>query len=121
MKTIITSTVSLLIGLSIGCFGAYRYYEKHISKEAMQRMVDGGESSDALIAATSIRAIGFIESGQTQKAVETLSRPIAHYYSTYPTSTFTSEEHLKLRATIDELARTNQTVAAQLPPRVSVR
>ena len=31
MKTIVTSTVSLLIGLAIGCYIGYRYYKKHIT------------------------------------------------------------------------------------------
>src|SRR5215831_3407903 len=112
MKTFIACFASLLVGLAIGCYVGYRYYERHITNEAVTRMVEGGESSDALIAATSARVIGFIDSGEPQKAVEMLSHPVAHYYVTYATSTFTNEQRLKLRALIDGLASTNQTVAA---------
>jgi len=114
MKTIVTSLGSLLIGLAIGSYVGYRYYERHITSEAVRQMVDAGESSDALLAETSTRAIAFIDSGEAQKAVEMLSRRIAHYYSTYSTNTFINEERLKLRAMIEDLARTNQTVAAQI-------
>jgi len=121
MKTIVASVVSLLVRLAIGCLVGYRYYERHITNEGIQMMVDGGESSDALIAATSARAIGFIDSGETQKAIETLTHPIAHYYFIYGRSRSTNEQHLKLRAMIDELARTNQTVAAQIAAKETER
>lgn len=114
MKTFITIIVSALIGLSTGFFIGFRYYQRHITNEAVQQLVESGESSDALIAATSARAIGFIDSGDPQKAIETLSGPVAHYYSIYDTSTITNEQRLKLRAMIEGLARTNQTVAAQI-------
>jgi hypothetical protein len=114
MKTFIASFTCLLVGLAIGCYVGHRYYQRHTTNEAVQQLVEAGESSDALLAATNSRAIGFIDSGETHKAVETLSRPIAHYYSIYTTSTFTNEQRLALRAMIEELARTNKTVAAQI-------
>ncbi len=121
MKTFITILVSALVGLAIGCYVGYRYYERHITNEAIRQMVEAGESSDALLAATSTRAIGFIDSGEPQKAVELLSHPIAHYYFVYATNTFTNEQRLKLRALIDALASTNQTVAAQIAAKRSGR
>ena len=114
MKTFIASLTGLLVGLAIGCYVGHRYYQRHTTNEAVQQLVEAGESSDALLAATSSRAIGFIDAGETQRAVETLSRPIAHYYSIYTTSTFTNEQRLALRAMIEELAKTNKTVAAQI-------
>jgi hypothetical protein len=121
MKVAIFTTVSLLIGLVTGCYVGYRYCEKRATNEAIQQMVEGAESSDALMAVTSARAIGFIDSGETQKAVEMLSRPIAHYYSIYATSPFTNERRLRLRAMTEELAKTNQTLAAQIEARESLR
>jgi hypothetical protein len=114
MKTLIIVLVSALVGSAVGFYVGNRDYQRHITNEAVQQLVESGESSDALIAATSARAIGFIDSGEAQKAIETLSRPIAHYYSIYDTSTITNEQRLSLRAMIEGLARTNQTVAAQI-------
>jgi hypothetical protein len=114
MKTFITCFACLLIGLAVGCCVGYRHHDRHITNEAITRMVEGGESSDALIAATSARAIGFIDSGEPQKAVEILSHPVAHYYVIYATGAGTNEQRLKLRALIDGLASTNQAVAAQI-------
>jgi hypothetical protein len=119
MKTFVASVVSLLVGLAIGCCIGYRYYEWHITNEAIQQMVKGGESSDAYEAAMSARAIGLIDSGEEQKAVRMLSYPIAHYYYIYASSTFTNEQRLKLRAMIDSLASTNQIVAALIAEEMS--
>jgi hypothetical protein len=114
MKIIIISLMSLLAGTGIGFYVGYRYCDRHTTNEAIQRMVEAGESSDALIAAMSTRTIGLIDSGQDQEAVQMLSYPIAHYYYIYASSTFTNEQRLKLRAMIDRLASTNQIVAAQI-------
>ena len=80
----------------------------------MQQMVDGMESSDALMAAMSANTIRLIDSGQDQQAVQMLSFPIASYYYIYASSEFTNAQRLKLRAMIDNLASTNQVVAAQI-------
>ncbi len=121
MKTFITVIVSVLVGLALGCYVGYRYCDRHITNAAVRQMVESEESSDALAAATSARAIRFIASGEPQKAVETLARPMAHYYSIYATSRFTNEHRLKLRAMIDGLASRNQTVAAQIAAEKGVR
>lgn len=114
MKTFIASLTCLLVGLAIGCYFGHRDYQQHITNQAVQQLEEAGESSDALLVATSSRAIGFIDSGEIQRAVETLSRPIAHYYSIYTTNSFTNKQRLELRAMIEELAKTNKTVAAQI-------
>jgi hypothetical protein len=74
-------------------------------------MVQTMESSDALAAATSIRAIGLIESDDTQKAVQLLSRPIAHYYYIYADTGTNDERSTKLRGLIEQLISTNKIVA----------
>ena len=114
MKACVASGIFLLVGLAVGFFIGYRDYQKHIASEAVQEVVESAESSAALMAAMSARTISLIDSGQDQKAVEMLSFPIAHYYYIYASSTFTNEQRLKLRALIDGLASTNQTVAAQI-------
>jgi hypothetical protein len=119
MKTFVASAISLLVGLAMGCYVGYRYYEKHITNEAIQQMVESLESYDALMASMSARTISLIDSGQDQKAVQILSYPIAYYYYIYASSTFTNEQRLKLRAMIDTLASTNQIVAAQIAKEMS--
>lgn len=119
MKTFSASAISLLVGLAIGCYIGYRYNERHITNEAIKQMVEGIESSDAFMASFSARSIGLIDSGQSQQAVQMLSFPIAHYYFIYATSAFTNEQRLKLRAIIEQLAHTNQVVAAQIAKEMS--
>jgi hypothetical protein len=114
MKTIITPLVSLLVGLGIGCYVGYRECNRNITNEAVRQMLETGESSSALLAATSTQAIRLIDSGEPQKAVELLSRRVARYYSTYATGGSTNEQRLKLRVMIDELARTNRILAAEM-------
>ena len=114
MKTLIASAVCMLLGLAAGCYVGYRYCDRHTSNVAIQQMVESLENSDALAAVTSARTISLIDSGESQRAVQMLSFPIARYYFVYASSTFTNEERLKLRAMIDALASTNQIVAAQI-------
>src|SRR5580698_4607517 len=119
MKIFVVCLISLVVGLGAGCYIGYRYYETHITNEAIQQMVESLESSDALMASMSAQTIRLIDSGQDQGAVQVLSFPIAHYYYIYASSTFTNEQRLKLRAMIDTLASTNQIVAAQITKEMS--
>jgi len=114
MKTFVASVTFLLVGLAVGFYAGNRSYHKHIADEAVQMLVESGESSDALMASVSARTISLIDSGQDQQAVQMLSFPIAHYYYIYASSEFTNAQRLKLRALIDGLASTNQIVAAQI-------
>jgi hypothetical protein len=61
----------------------------------------------------------FGDSGETQKAVQFLSLPIASYYSMYAIHAGTNAERLKLRAYIEQTAQTNQVVAAQIKKEMS--
>ena len=72
------------------------------------------ENDDCNAALFALTAIPYIESGETQKAVQCLSFPIAHYYFIYQDHVGTNEVRLKLRARIEQLASTNQIVAAQI-------
>jgi hypothetical protein len=112
MKTLIASAVSLLIGLGIGWCIEHRHAE-HEMTDAVKLMVQAGESSDCEHAARAVRAVQFIESGDTQRAVQLLSGPIAHYYSVYGDD-HSNDERSKVRALIEQVARTNQVVAARI-------
>src|ERR1035438_3711183 len=114
MKVLITTAISLLAGLSMGFYVGYKYCDRHSTNEAVLAMVERDESSDALMAAISGHAIGLIESGQDQAAVQLLSGPVVRYYYFFATSTFTNEHRSKMRSMIEQLANTNQIVAAQI-------
>jgi hypothetical protein len=113
MKTLTTSAVSLLLGLVIGWYFEHRHSERE-KTEIVQQMVQGTETSAALGATIAARAIQLIESGEAQQAVQLLSSPVAHYYSLYADTVRTDERSTKLRALIEQLARTNQVVAARI-------
>jgi uncharacterized protein YneF (UPF0154 family) len=110
MKTFLASSICLLVGLAIGCFVGYRYYERHITNEAVKQMLDGMESADGYHAAEAVRVIELIDSGDHSNAVRILSTPIANYYQWYAVHADTDRER-KLRAFIEQLASTNQVVA----------
>jgi hypothetical protein len=112
MKTVIASTVSLILGLGLGWYFEYHRAERE-KTEIVQQMVKEGETSDGEHAARAARAIQFIEAGQPQEAVRLLSGPIARYYSVYG-ELRGNEMRSKMLSLIDELAKTNQMVAARI-------
>jgi len=114
MKTIIASAVCLLVGFVMGCYIGYNYNEKHVTNEAVEQMLQGMESSERLEAAYAIRAIGLIESGETQKAVQSLSRPIADYYYFHADLAHDDERAKQLLVGIEQLASTNRIVADEI-------
>ncbi len=111
MKTFLASGFCLLIGLAGGFFVGYRYYEKHITNEAVQEMAKGLESSDRLQAARGVRAIEDIQSGDTQRAIQMVSIPVADFYSGYTRLTNSDEKTKKLLFWIEQVASTNAAVA----------
>lgn len=113
MKTLIASAASLLLGLVMGWYIEHRR-AAHEKTEIVQQMVEGLESSDGEHAARAVRAIQFIDSGDKQQAVQLLSTPVAHYYALYADAGRNDERSAKLRALIEQLARTNQVVAARI-------
>jgi hypothetical protein len=119
MKALIASFVCLVVGLAIGFYAGNRSYHKHMADEAVQQMVEGGESSDAMTAMVAAAAVRYIDSGETSNAVLVLSHPIASYYSIYGTRAGTNAQRLKVRDYIDQTARTNQIFAAQIKKEMS--
>ena len=113
MKTLTASAVSLLLGLVIGWYIEHCHAERD-KTEIVKVMVQGTESSVALGATTAASVIQLIESGEVQQAVQLLSSPVAHYYPLYADTVRTDERSTKLRALIEQLAKTNQVVAARI-------
>lgn len=113
MKTVIVATVALVLGLGLGW-----YFERHRAErektEIVQQMVEGGESSDRLLAVMAARAIQMVESGQPKQAVEMLASPVAHYYAVYAGAGTREERRAETRALIEQLAKSNQVVAARI-------
>ena len=107
MKTTSISLISLLAGVGVGWYIGHGY-AKHETTEAVEQMMQTMESSDGAEAARDILAIGLIGSGDTQKTVQLLSKPIASYYYMYAIHAGTNDERAeKLRAQIEQLASTN--------------
>jgi hypothetical protein len=113
MKTPFASVVSLLLGVAIGWYAERRHAE-HEMTQIVQQMVEGGESCDRERAVRAVRAIQFIQSGEIQQAVHILSTPVAHYYTLYTEAGNKEERRAETRALIEQLARTNQVVAARI-------
>jgi hypothetical protein len=114
MKALIASIVCLAVGLAIGFFVGYRYCNWHGTNEAEDQMIQMMESSDRLAAARGLRAIELIEAGNTNQAIEMFSFPIADFYAEYAYAGTNDERTLKLRAQIEQFAKTNQVVADQI-------
>ena len=99
--------------MAIGWYAERRHAE-HEKAQIVQEIVEGGESSDRERAVRAVRAIESIQSGDTQQAMQFLSTPIAHYYTLYTEPGNSQERRSETRALIEQLARTNQVVAARI-------
>jgi hypothetical protein len=102
-------SLALLLGCGVGWFFAHKQGKKEL-KEAVDLMVEGGESSDAYFAALAVHAINVILSGDTNGAVRTLSRPVERYYTLYK-DVDNDQGRKKMRAAIEDLVRTNSVAA----------
>jgi hypothetical protein len=118
MKTYFASVIFLLVGLAVGFFIGYRDYQKHITSEAVQQMIQGMESSERLAAARGIRAIELIQSGETSNAVEFLSRPIGDFYRSYAKLTHNDKRTTDLLVWIDQIASTNKPIADEIHAKI---
>ena len=112
MKILLASVASLFLGLGIGWYIGHRqafYYVPETTREALA----GIESSEGEQAARAVRAIEAIDSGDAQRAVKLLSHPIAYYHLLY-SGLDTTDRRKSMIAMIEQLARTNQVVAARI-------
>ena len=121
MKLKLAVVLLMVAGIALGFFVGRFYGGSYVhnrgaereAAEAVELAVQQADSSTALQAALGVRAIEFIGSGETQQAVQLLSGPIARYYTSYSAGR-DDERSAKLRAAIEELARTNSVVAARI-------
>ena len=117
LAVVLLMVAALTLGFFVGRFHAGSYVQhrdaEHEVTEAVELAVPGTETSAALQATLGVRAIEFIDSGDTQQAVQLLSGPIALYYTLYAPGR-NDERSAKLRGLIEELARTNHVVAARI-------
>jgi hypothetical protein len=114
MKTFRISAASLLAGIAIGWY-IQNGRARNESAEIVDQMLQTIQSSEYAEVARDVRAIGLIESGDTQGVMHLLSRPIANYYWLYTVRGGTDERRsLRLRSAIESLAATNQIVAIEL-------
>ncbi len=104
--------MSFALGLVLGWYFEHHRAERE-KTQIVQQMVEGLESSDGEQAARAVRAIELIQSRETQQAVQLLAGPLAYYQSVYGDLS-ANERRSKLRSLIEELARTNQVVAARI-------
>jgi hypothetical protein len=111
MKPLLSSSIALLIGLTVGVFLGRRSFNEHVTNEAVQQLVESGESSDRERAARAARAIEMIQDGRSGDAVELLSRPVVDFYQRYSSSTHPDERTRDVLAMIERLAATNAVVS----------
>lgn len=113
----IATAVPLLVGLALGGYAGYRLHDRCVTSQAVKLMMESSESSQAMQAAMATRAIEMIESGETQKAVQLLCGPIAHYHYLYADRPDT-EQRRQTCGIIDQLIRTNRVVAEEITNRM---
>jgi hypothetical protein len=112
MKILFATVISLFLGLGIGWYIGHRqafYCVPETTREALE----GIESAEGEAAARAVRAIEAIDSRDAQGAVQLLSHPVAHYYLLY-SDIATNDRRKRMIALIEQLARTNQIVAARI-------
>jgi|SRR5208282_912184 len=115
MKIIIIAVISLLLGVGVGwCLGYTQ-----AAKKAGSLFEYGREIGEELGATYAAEAVRCIDEGDTQRAVHSLSVPIAHYWVSYAITAGTNSERLRTRSYIEERAYTNSIVAAQIKRQMS--
>ena len=113
MKTIIVSLIALLVGVGIGWYVGYTASNVRTDKE-VGSVLETQEAADALAATIAADTVRFIDSGDTQKALQCLSIPIANYWTGYAIYAGTNSQRLKVRSYIEQWASTNPIVAAEI-------
>ena len=113
MRIIIASLVCLLVGSGIGYYLGYTRPTAKADRYVLEQMHQM-EDDDAAAVVIAMEAIPAIEAGDAQKAVQYLSFTIASYYTTHAIHPHPDELRLKLRTEIEQLASTNQIIAARI-------
>jgi|SRR6516165_1655386 len=117
MKALIASMVSLLFGIAIGWYFEHRSAEREMADAVKQVRVLNRQE-----AAIDLKAIQSIQSGDTQQLVQFLYARVANFYSwnmdmmhtEIATNDWNDQVTKDLLFQIEQFARTNQVVAAQI-------
>jgi hypothetical protein len=113
MKKFIATVVYLLVGLVLGWYFEQRYADRQMA-EALNQGFQQVQASDRLEAARGIRAIQLTEAGDKEQAIEMFSWPIADFYVEFADAGPKDDLTIKMRAEIEQFAKTNEVVAARI-------
>jgi hypothetical protein len=111
MKLFVLLVIGLLVGSAMGFLLGYSHAKSTSTQEADAYISRRLEPDLAGGADYALTIIPMIERGDTNAAIQRLSRMIAVYYLNYASQPGTNELRLRARVIIHELARTNQVVA----------
>ncbi|HEV2694738.1 MAG TPA: hypothetical protein VG347_17720 [Verrucomicrobiae bacterium] len=117
MKTLIIFFVALLLGLALGCVFTLRHAD-HEMAEVVATMQAPYEASERVDAARGIRAIEFIESGDSSNAVRLLSTPIVDYYYFNAKLEHNDERTKETLSWIERFVSTNRFIADEITNRM---
>jgi len=114
MKRSLTFVLLLLIVAAVSWgIGSSRATTK--SRQDAHEAVRGREEVDVtLTAGYALMTIPMIERGDTNAAIERLSRLIAVYYVGYASKPGSNETRLRGKRVVEEMARTNQVLAKMI-------
>jgi hypothetical protein len=114
MKAFTALIIALLVGSTFGwLLGSSK--AAAVGRERTEEAVRRREEVDTALAADyAALAIPMIERGDTNAAVQRLSRLIAVYYDGYASKPGTNEMRLRGKRAIEEMARTNQILTEMI-------
>jgi hypothetical protein len=118
MRIIIIILACVAVGIGIGWRLGHTSTNGHDANSVREELA-ADESGHAVAAMFAAEAVKYIDAGDIQQAVETLSFPIASYYSVYAVHAGTNAERLKVRGYIEHFASTNPIVAARITKEMS--
>jgi hypothetical protein len=104
----------LIAGLAVGWFVGRSQATRSSHEEAEKAARRSAEGEQSLAADYALMTIPLIERGDTNRAIERLSRIVAVYYHNYASDPGTNEWRLRGRRIIDEMASTNAILASML-------
>lgn len=113
MKRYWPCIVALSLGIALGWFSSGERSRRDVAS-AINQMLEAIESAESANAARSVRVIQLLDAGEKQAAVKLLCTPIASVYRDYSGRGLPDERKNRLRVLIDELASSNQVVAAEI-------
>ena len=114
MKPAVVLFVVALVGSAAGWFLGSSHVTARSREKTDEAVSRRAELDQTLATDYALLTIPLVERGDTNAAVERLSRMIAVYYNNYAIQPGTNEWRLRGRRVIDEMASTNQILARML-------